>query len=89
MKKITIKIKTQNKTEIVFSSKKKILLKILEKNNILIQYNCRNGFCGCCKIKLISGKITYCKNKQPIAYCNFQEILPCSCFVVEDITIKI
>ncbi|XRX43235.1 MAG: class I ribonucleotide reductase maintenance protein YfaE [Buchnera aphidicola (Tetraneura sorini)] len=89
MKKITIKIKNQNKKKIIFSSKKKILLKVLEKNNIPIQYNCRNGFCGCCRLKLISGKIIYCKTKQPIAYCNFQEILPCSCLIIENITIKI
>ncbi|CAL4042408.1 Uncharacterized ferredoxin-like protein YfaE [Buchnera aphidicola (Tetraneura ulmi)] len=89
MKIITITIKTNNMKKIIYNSKKKILLKILEKNNIPIQYNCRNGFCGSCKIQLISGKILYCKKKKPIAYCNFKEILPCSCFVIENIIIKI
>lgn len=33
------------------------ILELAEENGIDIQYECRQGFCGTCKVKLLSGKV--------------------------------
>lgn len=69
--------------------KKKSLLLTLEAHNIQIDYQCRSGYCGVCRIKLIKGQILYLI-KQPIAALfKKKEILPCCCQPYGNITIKI
>ncbi|QCI20730.1 2Fe-2S iron-sulfur cluster binding domain-containing protein [Buchnera aphidicola (Brachycaudus cardui)] len=65
------------------------LLCILEINNINIQYQCRSGYCGMCRIELIKGKICY-SIKQPIAALfKKNDIFPCYCQPDGNIIIKI
>ncbi|MBV0932783.1 class I ribonucleotide reductase maintenance protein YfaE [Marinobacterium weihaiense] len=33
------------------------LLDALEAQNIPAPYNCRGGYCGCCKVKLVAGAV--------------------------------
>lgn len=53
----------------------KTILECLEANGVDIQYHCREGFCGACRTRLVSGEIEY--KIAPLAYLDDDEILPC------------
>lgn len=55
------------------------LLEVLEREKINIDYQCRNGYCGACRVKVNRGEVNY--TKQPLAYTSPNEILPCCCTV--------
>lgn len=87
MKKIKIQISNIKNIKIIYKTKFYSLLEILEKNKIKTKYQCRDGFCGMCKINLNYGKIFYIK--KPIAFLEKKEILPCICIPVTNIKINI
>ncbi|BAH82928.1 class I ribonucleotide reductase maintenance protein YfaE [Candidatus Ishikawella capsulata] len=70
-----------------YNKKHSNLLSVLESHNFLITYNCLEGYCGCCKIRLLKGEVHY--TKIPIAYVEPGEILPCCCCVIGDIEIAL
>jgi ferredoxin len=70
-----------------FSSSKETILEDLEENKITIEYHCREGFCGACRCKLISGEVDY--TLDPLAFIDDDEILPCCTVPLSDITIEI
>lgn len=54
-----------------------------------MQYQCRSGYCGMCRIELIKGQIKY-EIKQPMAALfKKQDIFPCCCQPNGNIIIKI
>jgi ferredoxin len=63
------------------------LLESLESHNIELHSHCREGFCGTCRTKLISGEVEYIID--PLAYIDDDEILPCCCKAISNIEIKI
>ena len=63
------------------------LLEALEHQDIELEYQCRQGFCGCCQIQLVEGKIEYLE--EPIAYVPEGKILPCCCHPLSDVTIEL
>ncbi|HXK00622.1 MAG TPA: class I ribonucleotide reductase maintenance protein YfaE [Buchnera sp. (in: enterobacteria)] len=88
MKNINIQI--HNKYyKIQCNKKHKTLLEILESYNIKVEYQCRQGYCGLCKIYLIKGTVASSLKFQPMAYLNPGEILPCCCKIKESIEIKL
>ncbi|AYA39832.1 2Fe-2S ferredoxin-like protein [Xenorhabdus nematophila] len=63
------------------------LLEALEQGRVQIEYQCRQGYCGSCRVRLVKGKVGYpCK---PLAFVNEGEILPCSCYPLTDIEIEL
>lgn len=74
--------------EISFKEKKQTLLECLEQANIEVHYHCRDGFCGACRVTLTNGEIHY-PNGEPLAFVGENEILPCCCVPVTDISLKI
>jgi ferredoxin len=63
------------------------ILETLEKYGLNIRNQCRDGFCGSCRCKLISGEVTY--RQEPIAYTHENEILiciaqPCSNIIIQN-----
>jgi ferredoxin len=62
------------------------ILDNLEAKKIKVPYQCREGYCGACCMKLISGDIEYLQ--EPMAFCDEDEILPCICKAKTDIVIK-
>lgn len=64
----------------------KTLLENLEAHNIIVEYQCREGYCGACRVKKVSGEVKY--EKQPIAFLRDDEILPCYCKATSNIVIK-
>ncbi|CAL4319853.1 Uncharacterized ferredoxin-like protein YfaE [Buchnera aphidicola (Chaitophorus sp. 3695)] len=78
----------KKKNIIISKNDQSSLLQILIKNNINIDYQCKDGYCGTCKVILITGKILYFK-KKPIAMLKKNEIVSCCCKVLSDIKIKL
>ncbi len=70
-----------------FSTSKDTLLDDLEAHNIAIEYHCREGFCGACRCKIISGEVDY--TTDPLAFIDDDEILPCCTVALSDVTLDI
>ncbi|QCI21877.1 2Fe-2S ferredoxin-like protein [Buchnera aphidicola (Hyadaphis tataricae)] len=77
------------KKKIIYRKKQNSLLFFLEWNNIPIEYQCRSGYCGMCRVKLIKGKILYSIKQPMAALLRNQEILSCCCIPDGNISIKI
>ncbi|MFC3394846.1 class I ribonucleotide reductase maintenance protein YfaE [Brenneria rubrifaciens] len=59
------------------------LLDALESRRMSVEYQCRSGYCGTCRIRLLKGKVVY--RQAPLACIQQGEILPCCCMPVNDI----
>ena len=84
---LTPKISVQSK-ELYYDNNKQTLLECLEKNDIEVHYHCRDGFCGACRVTLVSGEINYPQG-EPLAFVGEKEILPCCCIPITDISLVI
>jgi len=74
--------------QVCFNNKKQTLLECLEENKVEVHYHCRDGFCGACRVTLTSGEIHYPQG-EPLAYVGENEILPCCCIPVTDISLLV
>lgn len=63
------------------------LLESLEAQGIEPQYQCREGYCGSCRVQLIEGEVYY--YEEPMAWVNNNEILTCCCIPKSDLKIKL
>lgn len=63
------------------------LLEALERTGHKIEYQCKKGYCGLCRIKMLNGNVTY--TKPPLACIKSDEILPCCCKLVTPITVDV
>ncbi|WP_434926115.1 class I ribonucleotide reductase maintenance protein YfaE [Shewanella sp. HL-SH2] len=72
---------------ILFDGKQATLLEALEDQKVKVFSECRNGFCGACKTKVISGEVTY--TKQPLAELEQDECLPCCCIPKTDLNLSL
>lgn len=61
------------------------LLEALLRTGHAAEYQCCGGYCGACRLKLISGTISY--REIPMAFLMPDEILPCCCIVRSNIHI--
>ena len=61
------------------------LLAALESHNINVEYQCREGYCGSCRTRLVSGQVDWLT--EPLAFIQPGEILPC-CRAKGDIEIE-
>lgn len=84
---LTPKITVQGK-QVCFVNKKHTLLECLEANNVEVHYHCRDGFCGACRVTLTAGEINYPQG-EPLAFVGENEILPCCCIPITDISLTI
>lgn len=64
-------------------SDSKNALEALEAKSLNVPFQCRNGFCGFCRARLIKGivKVT----QEPLACVTGNEVLLCSCIPVTDV----
>tara|TARA_B110000879_G_scaffold202151_1_gene278154 strand:+ start:398 stop:682 length:285 start_codon:yes stop_codon:yes gene_type:complete len=66
------------------------LLSLMQRVPLPVRNACKNGGCGVCRCRLVSGEITY-QNKFPFALWQADidqgMILPCIAFVVSDVLI--
>ena len=63
------------------------LLAQLEAHNIQLPTQCRNGYCGSCRVTMVSGQVEY--QQEPLACLNQNEILPCCCQAKSDLVIEL
>lgn len=63
------------------------LLDALEQHDIQLPYQCREGYCGACRCKLVSGTVRYLQD--PLAWVNDGDILPCCSIPQGDITLAL
>ncbi|ROR07810.1 class I ribonucleotide reductase maintenance protein YfaE [Erwinia sp. JUb26] len=63
------------------------LLAALEANKVCIEYQCREGYCGSCRTRLLKGEVSYAS--KPLAFIQQGEILPCCCQAKGDIEIEL
>lgn len=63
------------------------LLEALERTGHHIEYQCRSGYCGACRVKLKSGSVSY--SKPPLAFVKEGEILPCCCTLDEPVRVQV
>ncbi|MBS9778010.1 MAG: 2Fe-2S iron-sulfur cluster binding domain-containing protein [Gammaproteobacteria bacterium] len=71
-------------------------LKLSEHDNLLdvllltgheIDYQCRGGYCGSCRVTVSGGSVEY--DDLPLAHIGADEILPCCCKVIEPLKIDV
>lgn len=63
------------------------LLEGLERTGHKVEYQCRSGYCGACRVTLRSGSVDYINI--PLAYLRQDEILPCCCRALEPLVVKV
>ena len=63
------------------------LLATLEAQRICVEYQCREGYCGSCRVQLLKGQVSYAS--KPLAFVQPGEILPCCCRPQGDIEIDL
>ncbi|MDO4776652.1 MAG: class I ribonucleotide reductase maintenance protein YfaE [Cardiobacteriaceae bacterium] len=63
------------------------LLEGLERAGHDIEYQCRQGYCGSCRMRVISGDIHYPAGK-PLAYLSRGEVLACCAVPAGDILLE-
>ena len=68
------------------SSDSETILETIENAGIELEFHCREGFCGVCRTKLLSGNVEY--SLDPLAFIEDDEILICCSKPVGDISIK-
>ncbi|OEY71025.1 2Fe-2S ferredoxin [Rheinheimera salexigens] len=83
MKKISIK----GAASVEFDDSRRTILEAIEQQQSDINYQCREGYCGACRCKLLNGKIQYLN--EPLAFVRQGEFLPCCSVPVTDIDIDI
>lgn len=69
------------------NQQQKTLLEVLESHNISVEYQCREGYCGSCRIQINGGQVCY--KKPPLACIDDNEILPCCCQIQSDIELEL
>lgn len=63
------------------------LLDALHQNGVDVPYQCKDGYCGTCRMKIVKGEVTY--TEPPLALLNQGEILPCCATVNGDIELAL
>lgn len=63
------------------------LIDVLEQHRVPVEYQCRSGYCGACRLRLVKGRVAY--RQAPLACLQQDEILPCCCMPVNDIELEL
>ncbi len=75
-----------NGTSSIQSNPSNTILETMEKAGIEPEYNCRDGHCGACRCKLVSGEVEYVGFA--MAYTQTDEILPCISKAKSDVQLE-
>lgn len=82
-----VKVAVNNVLSLEFGSEHRSLLEALEAQKHQVNYQCREGYCGACRCKLLSGSVSYIN--EPLAFVRKGEILPCCSVPITDIEIEL
>ncbi|ACJ29218.1 Ferredoxin [Shewanella piezotolerans WP3] len=72
---------------VLLFNQQQTLLEALEQKKVTTFSECRNGFCGQCKTKVISGSVSYLS--EPLVTLEADECLPCCCVPDTDIDLDL
>ena len=70
-------VSLQGQPVLLFNQQHETLLEALEFKKIKVFSECRSGYCGACKTRVLSGKVSYLT--PPLASLEADECLPCCC----------
>ncbi|QYJ99793.1 class I ribonucleotide reductase maintenance protein YfaE [Shewanella psychrotolerans] len=70
-------VSLQGQPVLLYTLQHQSLLEALEQKKVKIFSECRNGFCGACKTKMIRGAVSY--HTEPLVELEADECLPCCC----------
>ena len=73
--------------KIVQSSPSNSLLETLEQAGVDVAYQCREGYCGACRLTLKKGVVAY--TQEPMASFQASEVLACCCHPTTNIEVEI
>ncbi|MGY6028645.1 class I ribonucleotide reductase maintenance protein YfaE [Phytobacter sp. AG2a] len=73
-------------TQLMCQEEHPSLLVALESHRVTVEYQCREGYCGSCRCRLVSGQVDWLT--EPLAFIQPDEILPCCCRAKGDIEIE-
>src|SRR5690606_24104821 len=62
------------------------LLEGLERTGHDVEYQCRSGYCGMCRLELMEGDVSYAT--PPLAFIGPNEVLPCCCQPNDSVTVQ-
>ncbi len=80
-------VSLQGQPVLLFNGQQQSLLEALEIKKIRIFSECRSGFCGACKTKVLSGNVQYFS--EPLAALEADECLPCCCSPESDLNLAL
>ncbi|MEZ9821910.1 class I ribonucleotide reductase maintenance protein YfaE [Shewanella sp. 10N.286.45.A1] len=80
-------VSLQGQPVLLFNQQHLTLLEALEQKKVSTFSECRNGFCGQCKTKVISGSVSYIT--EPLVTLEADECLPCCCVPSSDINLDL
>uniref|UniRef100_A0A486XVN6 Ferredoxin n=1 Tax=Rheinheimera sp. BAL341 TaxID=1708203 RepID=A0A486XVN6_9GAMM len=80
-------VSVKGNSVINFDGTEPTLLGALEHHKFAINFQCREGYCGACRCKLLQGDIHYIN--EPLAFVRNGEFLPCCSIPLTDIEIEI
>lgn len=81
------RVTVDNVTAVEFDGSVPNLLNALEQQQLQVNFQCREGYCGACRCKLLQGEVRYLQ--EPLAFVRPGEFLPCCSVPLTDITIEI
>ena len=73
-------------TQVLCKEEHPSLLVALESHRVPVEYQCREGYCGSCRCRLVTGQVDWLT--EPLAFIQPDEILPCCCKAKGDIEIE-
>ncbi len=82
-----VKVVVKDVLSLEFGPEQRTLLDALEAQQLQVNYQCREGYCGACRCKLLSGTVSYIN--EPLAFVRKGEILPCCSIPITDIEIEL
>ncbi len=62
------------------------ILDTLKNNNMPVEYQCQEGYCGACRCQLEKGKVV--QTRETLAYVDDHEILTCSTIPITNICLS-
>ena len=80
-------VSLQGQPVLLFTQQHTNLLVALEQKKVKVFSECRNGYCGACKTKIISGSVTY--HTEPLVHLEKDECLPCCCSPCSDLNLDL
>lgn len=75
-----------NGQQLVCNAEHRNLLEVFEHHQVEVEYQCREGYCGSCRMKLVRGTVEY--SEKPLAFVAEGDVLLCCCLPVGDIEVE-